>query len=123
MNVFATTERHMSWLGSRQALASVNVANSDTPGFKAREISPFGEVLQTSSVRLARSDPAHFDSSRGVPTRYESRMQNNEEANLSGNDVVLEKEMRTIGENARMFSFDLTLIKSFHRMLLASVKG
>ena len=58
MNIFATAESHMSWLTARQAITSANIANADTPGFKAREISPFGKEMQLASTRLTHKQCA-----------------------------------------------------------------
>lgn len=123
MNIFATAERHMSWLGARQAQASMNIANADTPLFKSRQIVPFAEEMKSASVQMVRNNPAHLGNTRTMQSGFVSQGQDNEEVTLSGNDVVMEKEMRVVGENSRLFAFDIGLLKSFHRMLLASVKG
>jgi flagellar basal-body rod protein FlgB len=123
MNVFATAEKHMSWLAARQAIASINMANSDTPGFKARAITAFGQEMKFEATRLFNSNPAHFQSPMQVTAGQSTTAQNNEEVTITGNDVSMEKEMRTIGENSRVYSFDIGLLKSFHRLILASVKG
>jgi flagellar basal-body rod protein FlgB len=123
MNVFATAEKHMSWLATRHAITSNNMANVDTPGYRARDAVPFGKEMQYAATRLATSNKVHLQAFNQLPTEVTSRLQNNEEVTLSGNDVVMEREMRTAGENARLYSFDIGLLKSFHRMLLSSVKG
>lgn len=123
MNVFATAVQHMSWLAARQAITANNMANSDTPNFKAQEIEPFGKELRLAATRLATSHAAHMQDSSYPTLGFAKKMQNNEEASLSGNDVLMEKEMRTAGENSRLYSFDIGLLKSFHRMLLTSVKS
>ena len=123
MNVIATAESHMSWLSARQAITSNNIANADTPGFKAREISAFGKDMHQVAVRLATSSVKHMQAPSATVAGYVSQLQSNSEVTLSGNDVVMEKEMRTAGQNTRLFSFDVGLIKSFHRLLLTSVKA
>lgn len=123
MNVLATAEKHMSWLAARQAITANNMANSDTPSFRAREIEPFGRELKSAAARLAVSNKYHLQAPNQPASDFGSRLQKNVETTLSGNDVTVEKEMRTAGENARLYSFDIGLIKSFHRMLLTSVKS
>jgi flagellar basal-body rod protein FlgB len=123
MNIFSTAESHMSWLTARQAITSTNIANADTPGFRAREISPFGKELNLASTRLNVSSASHMQAPNFTIGGHSSQLQNNEEATLSGNDVIMEKEMLKAGENTRLYSFDIGLLKSFQRMLLASVKA
>ncbi len=123
MNVFAIAQQHMSWLAARQSITANNMANSDTPNFKAREIESFGAELKLAATRLTTSNVAHLQVSNLSPAGFGTQFQKNQEASLSGNDVVMEKEMRTAGENSRLYSFDIGLLKSFHRMLLTSVKS
>ena len=123
MNVFATAEKHMSWLAARQAIASTNISNADTPKFRAREIVPFVKELQSVAAQMTMSNAHHVQAPNLLTAGHSSRLQDNEELTLSGNDVVLEKEMRTAGENTRLYSFDIGLLKSFHQMLLTSVKA
>jgi flagellar basal-body rod protein FlgB len=123
MNVFATAERHMSWLAARQTVTAHNLANSDTPGFKAKEIEAFGKEIGLAATRVTTTHARHMQPVDQPTSGFGTRFQKNEETSLSGNDVVIEKEMRVTGENARLYSFDIGLLKSFHRMLLMSVKS
>jgi flagellar basal-body rod protein FlgB len=123
MDVFAVAEKHMSWLATRQAITANNMANADTPGFKASEIVSFRNEMQSVAARMTRNNSSHLQATQDVGSEFGSRFQKNAETTLSGNDVVIEKEMRTAGENARLYSFDIGLLKSFHRMILASVKS
>jgi flagellar basal-body rod protein FlgB len=122
MNVFATAEKHMSWLAARQAVTAQNLAHLDAPGFKARDIEAFGKEFDLAGTRLTTSHARHLQAADQTSSNFGTRLQKNEEASLSGNDVLIEKEMRTAGENARLYSFDIGLMKSFQRMVLMSVK-
>lgn len=123
MNVFKTAENHMSWLASRQAVAAANLANADTSGFKALSVVAFGQEMDAAATRLQVSHPSHLQPHGKLAGSVSTFQQNNSEVTLSGNDVVIEKEMRVVGENARLFNFDVGLMKSFHRMILTSLKG
>jgi flagellar basal-body rod protein FlgB len=123
MNVFVTAESHMSWLASRQAVAATNLANADTSGFKALSVTAFGKEMDAAAARLSVSHPSHLQPRGKVTGNVSTFQQNNREVTLSGNDVVIEKEMRVVGENAKLFNFDVGLLKSFHRMVLTSLKG
>jgi flagellar basal-body rod protein FlgB len=123
MNVFATAESHLSWLASRQMVAAANLANADTPGYKALSTSAFGREIEAAASRLQVSHATHLQPRGNVNGNISTFRQNNSEVTLSGNDVVMEKEMRVVGENAKLFNFDVGLMKSFHRMVLASLKG
>jgi flagellar basal-body rod protein FlgB len=123
MDVLSVAANHMSWLSARQAVTATNLANADTPGFKAQSIEGFSKELNQAARRLTVTQQGHLSAGGSRATHYATAPQDNSEINLSGNDVVIEKEMRNLGDNARLFSFDVGLMKSFHRMYLASVKG
>lgn len=54
----------MSWLGRRQEVLSQNIANADTPDYRARDIkdTQFKALLKagTSPVKLATTDDGHI---------------------------------------------------------------
>ena len=60
--------RRLQWLDARQQVLAANVANSDTPGYVSRDVSPFADQLSQITTQAARTDPAHFsiDSGSGI---------------------------------------------------------
>ena len=51
-DIFSLAERRMVWLDRRQATLAQNVANANTPGFRARDSAPFADALAQ-----AQADP------------------------------------------------------------------
>ena len=52
LDVFRMSHAMAVHAGQRQAVAAENVANSDTPGFKARDIAPFSETYRADQDKL-----------------------------------------------------------------------
>jgi flagellar basal-body rod protein FlgB len=52
----------MSYLNQSQAVHAENVANANTPGYKALEISPFsfGDTLKQVNATMVVTDPRHI---------------------------------------------------------------
>lgn len=48
------------WLTARQTLIADNIANANTPGFRARDIQPFSEVLDQTPFTMATTNAAHI---------------------------------------------------------------
>ena len=48
IGLFRMISQQLRWLGQRQEVLSQNLANSDTPGYQARDIEPmaFGDALR-----------------------------------------------------------------------------
>ncbi|MGL4405617.1 MAG: flagellar basal body protein [Notoacmeibacter sp.] len=98
------------WLSMRQAVTAENVANASTPGFRAREVAAFEEVLARSSNTLRLDQQANFDSNTWA-------------VRPSGNSVSLEEEMVRAGSIAHAYSLNTGIISAFHRMHLQAVRG
>ena len=60
LSLFSLAERRLGWIDRRQGLLAQNIANANTPGFVAKDLQPFGQVLQGSLPGLATTDSRHF---------------------------------------------------------------
>jgi flagellar basal-body rod protein FlgB len=125
MDVFSVATRHMSWLQVRQQVLAGNIANSDTPGYRARDIEAFRLTPPTFQSALQATHAVHFGSTSMSVTTPQPQIvfPDNDDVSHSGNTVSLEREMRKIGEAGSAFNFDTAVTKLFHRMSLLSVKA
>lgn len=51
--LFDLADQRLSWVGRREQLLAQNVANADTPGWRARDLKPFAALLAGRMVKLA----------------------------------------------------------------------
>ena len=124
-DVFALASRQASWLLARQAAVAQNVANANTPGYKATDMAPFEANLQQSALQLAVTSPGHM-SLGGDPAAQaaaDKTAADDGETAYSGNNVSLEQEMMKAGEVARAYSLNTAVVKSFNSMILQAAKG
>ena len=65
--ILSMLRTRMQWHQARQLVLAENVANADTPNYRARDLAPpnFDSALQTASLTLARTDPGHVGMSSG----------------------------------------------------------
>ena len=123
IQLFDIAQRRNEWLARQQAVIAGNIANANTPGFKTRELAPFADLV-TGALPLAATRAGHLQASSTPPTAPAAeRAPAAGETFHSGNDVSLEQEFMKAGEVMRSYSLNTGLIKSFHRLLLASAKG
>ena len=126
-NVLDLAARQASWLLARENLVAQNVANANTPGYKAADLKPFEASLQTASLQLTATSPRHFSIAESVPgpspALDDDSSSGKGEAFLSGNDVSLEQEMMKGSEVNRAYALNAALAKAFNGMLLQSTKG
>lgn len=124
VSIFAILSQHVDYLSQRYNVAAKNVANIDTPGFKAQKIAEFQQTLNSvGGLQLARSQGSDFSANDADAPSYDITPQKNSEVKDSGNDVNMDKEMSEVGETSRQFAVDMNLEKTFQRMFLASLKG
>jgi flagellar basal-body rod protein FlgB len=63
--LFDLAGKRLAWVDKRQELLAQNIANADTPGWLARDLSPFAAQLAQAGVGLARTDPMHLAGTAG----------------------------------------------------------
>jgi flagellar basal-body rod protein FlgB len=111
------------WLAVRQTTIASNVANANTPGYKALDVSPFSKTLEQAKVALATTSPAHIPSEESEAMTEKVKKGDSWEIVHSGNSVSLEQEMLKAGDVNREYSLNTAVVKSLHRMFTASAKG
>jgi flagellar basal-body rod protein FlgB len=114
--------RKSGWLAARQATVASNISNANTPGYKAKDLAAFSEVLNTTQLSLVSTNPGHI--AIGGPNGVdEARATSNAwEVTETGNSVGVEEELLKAGEVNRDYSLTTNIVKSFHAMLMSVVK-
>ncbi|MGY4630062.1 flagellar basal body rod protein FlgB [Bradyrhizobium sp. USDA 4486] len=120
--LFELASSQARYLELRQQTIATNVANANTPGFKARDVEPFNKVLDTMPVRLATTSPSHLQLSAAETDTRATAKKDSWEVVHSGNSVSLEQEMIKGNDVNRDYSMNAAVVRSFHRMLLSSAK-
>jgi flagellar basal-body rod protein FlgB len=120
--LFDLASRHNAWLAQRHSVLAGNIANANTPDFKARDVGDFETSLQ-GAMQLAATDPNHIavatNRMGGVPTHRS----NSGETLQSGNDVSLEQEFLKTSDVMRSLSLNNQIVKAFNRMLFSATKA
>ena len=112
MRLAAGAARHAA---SRQAVVAVNVANADTPGFKARDLAPFSPE---DGLQLRRTRPAHLGGISAEARSFEIR---DVPADPNGNTVDLEDQILRGVEASRRHGRAVTIYSSALDVLRASI--
>jgi len=125
--ILSMLRTRLEWSQTRQRVLSENVANADTPGFRARDLTPlkFEEPALLASrnvadVTLVRTANGHI---AGVPSsndgEFRSRQHPDYGVRPTGNAVNLEQEMMKVAANqmdyqavTALYARSLSLIKT-----------
>lgn len=101
-------EHYMDLVSARQKLVASNIANIDTPGYKAKDID-FQFEFQSSMQGSEPAAPQVVDSP-GLVVKSD------------GNNVSLDREARLLSENALRFSVASSLMKTQLKTVESAIK-
>ncbi|NHO31820.1 flagellar basal body rod protein FlgB [Acetobacter fallax] len=113
-DLFGLAQRRMSWLEQREQVLANNVANADTPGYTAQDITPFSSALAQFQVGLATTSPRHIPV--GGRGRSSSVTTEGEQA-PNGNAVSLESQMEEVAETGDQQRFATNVYSAYKSML------
>ena len=125
---FGFSQKAINLRAYRQELLSSNIANADTPHFKARDID-FKEALEGAlgnsrggPLSLATTSPRHIqapDTNRfGAEVKYRTE----EQSNVDGNTVHMDAERAAFAENAIQMEAMLTFINGKFKTLNSALQ-
>jgi flagellar basal-body rod protein FlgB len=110
--LFSMLRTRMQWHQERQRVLSENVANSDTPNFRPRDLAPlrFDRLTPTvTALGLERTEPGHIASSDTTSSQFQTSGLGGYEVRPTGNAVNLEDEMIKVAANQMDYQQATTL--------------
>ena len=120
--LYKLASQRIGYLSMRQSLIAGNVANANTPSFRAQDVKPFAATLQETALTMSATNPAHLTTSAqetNAPRASEGDAAN---ATVSGNSVDIEAEMVKLGETSRDYTEATGIQKAFHQMFTQALK-
>lgn len=121
IGLFNLAGRRMEYLGARHQVIAANVANADTPGFRAKDLKPFdfqAALARTGgAVAPARTDAAHLAGTRPDRPFGEDRRAGSFEMAPAGNSVVLEEQMMKAAEVRQAYDMATGIMQKHVGML------
>jgi flagellar basal-body rod protein FlgB len=128
-------EAALSLRSQRQQLLASNIANADTPNFKARDIdfasalqgalnrpsgAPAAVLRSTSSAHITGAGQNNPDKlADGSALKYRTVQQ----GNVDGNTVDMDVERNQFADNAIRYEAGITFINAQIRGLMAAIQG
>ncbi len=113
----------------RQQLLASNIANADTPGYKARDID-FASTLQaamsggTSPSQPAVTAPGHIDGRNGAPVSERQILYRTpSQPSIDGNTVEMDAERAQFADNAVRMEASLTFLDGQIKSMLAAIQS
>lgn len=126
LQLYAMAQKSLDWSANRQTVLSENVANANTPGYKARDVKPlaFRDLMAAANqpVATATTNAAHISAAVEQPIRYNvDRDRRPIESKPDGNTVLLEDQMERIGQVKSRYEITLNLFRKNLSMLKTAI--
>lgn len=133
LSLFKALGAKMDFLNQRQRVIAQNVANSDTPGYRPKDLVPvdFGSVLKdvtdrnsgVSPVRLAATDPGHMGRGADVDEARSKEQREPYEVAPAGNAVIMEEQLINAGQTVGDYNLMTNLYQKHVGMLRTAIGG
>lgn len=120
--VFQALHKRMDWLSARQTVLAENVANADTPGFRARDLKElsFRELMAGKKpvMSTARTHSQHLQGTASSATPYADDSQDAvNESTPSENAVVLEEQTLKVSDTRMEYDLATSLYRKNMNMI------
>lgn len=120
-NGFEKLERLIHAANFRHRVLTSNIANIDTPGYKARDVN-FGDLLNDEIVVLATTAPRHIKSGSGITGAREVASHDVQSWN-DKNNVELDTEVAKMTENGLLYEAAVKLFATKVKIFKNAVRG
>ena len=123
--LFGIHEQALKVRAHRSEVLASNMANADTPGYKARDFD-FNALLRNEvhhQVRLAATHSGHIRTDQGVIATTQMKYRVPQQASVDGNTVEMEREQGEFSENAMRYQASLRFVDSKISGMLRAIKG
>lgn len=123
--IFGSTARVMALRGQRLELIAANLANQDTPGFKARDIDFSAALQMASGGDLRRTHARHLGSNGGMSGSGEAAVLYRVpgQPSMDGNTVEAQREHAEFMDNAIRYQATLNLLDSRIKGTQRAIRG
>ena len=123
--LFSLLVQKMAYLNQRQAVLSQNVANSSTPNYKARDLTPFtfGDALKQANVGMTVTNSNHIVPASMAGVNAKSVRAKTYETTLSGNSVDVADQMMEVSKTAIDYKEMTAIYRKMVGLFKIALKG
>jgi flagellar basal-body rod protein FlgB len=118
----------LSLRARRQEVLSANIANADTPNFKARDFDFSSKLTQAvergrQSMAMASTSSRHISGEAQTLGEGELLFRTPNQSSIDGNTVEMDVERVKFADNAMRYELNLTVLGSQIKSMLSAVQS
>ncbi len=118
IGLFQALGAKIDYLSQRQGIIAQNVANSDTPGYRPKDLVEvdFSSMLKAEmsggkSVSVATTNEQHLPNTQATIDAKSKKQKDTYEVAPAGNAVIMEEQLMKSGENAMDYNLMLNIMQ------------
>lgn len=125
--LFQAMGAKMSYLDTKQGVIAQNIANADTPDYRARELTnvDFGSMLREVSgrynVKMEATAPGHLSSNNDPANPRNNKSRTTYEVAPAGNSVIIEEQMVNATKNTMDYNLVTNLMRKNVSMFMTAL--
>jgi flagellar basal-body rod protein FlgB len=133
IGIFRGIMAKMNWLDQNQQVISQNIANSDTPGYRAQTLkkTDFASYLGSSggksntvNITMAATNSSHFGAiDKGYTNPGEMKQKKIYEASPDDNSIVIEEQLFNANKNSTEYQIASDLYRRSTGMIRMALQG
>lgn len=117
--LFRLADRKLAWIDRREQVLAQNIANADTPGWRAHDLKPFTALLATPPVRLAAAEGASL--APPALAGAQNVVTDQTEVAPDGNGVVLDRELMKVADTDTAQRLTLQMMQTYLGMFRTAI--
>lgn len=127
-NDFRFLQKALDLRAYRQQTLASNIANADTPNYKARDFDFASELsravdMQSGKIALKTTSPRHLQPSQDNPLGVDLLYRSSVQPSIDGNTVDMDIERSQFTDNAIHYQFTLDRISGRIKNMLTAIQG
>jgi flagellar basal-body rod protein FlgB len=114
----------MSYLGQKLSVHAQNVANANTPQYKAKELKafvPFSQALKDASTGMKVSDAQHIVPASMAGVNAATKKAHSFETVPSGNSVDIEQQMMQVSATTVDYQATVSIYQKFMGLMKSAI--
>ena len=119
IGLFDLAEKRLAWVDQRQTVLAQNIANANTPGYVAKDVTPFAQALAEVAPDLARTNVMHL---AGSPSKLRSGQNPRpHERAVDGNAVSMDEQLTKVADTEGTQALVENLYKKYMGLFRTSI--
>jgi flagellar basal-body rod protein FlgB len=113
IGLFDLAEKRLTWAAQRQTVLAANIANANTPGFQARDLMSFNQVLAgTGTMAPVQTQPGHMTGTIASGAASLTKQRPDVRA-LDRNSVTLDEQLTKVADTETTQSLVTSIWKKY----------